>query len=86
MRVPDGTIGIAVTGLLNRTLLSRLLTSMPEGTWELVTHPGYNDDDLAQASTELKQSRATELELLTSEETRRAIEKHGIQLISYREL
>lgn len=86
IRVPDGTLGIAVTGLLNRTLLSRLLAAMPEGTWELVTHPGYNDDDLAQASTELKQSRATELELLTSEETLRAIEKHGIQLISYREL
>lgn len=86
MKTTEGTIGIAVTGLLDRDLLTRLVNAMPEGTWELVTHPGYNDSDLSRASTELKQSRAVELELLESEETLKILRGRGIQLISYRDL
>jgi predicted glycoside hydrolase/deacetylase ChbG (UPF0249 family) len=67
-------------------LLERLVVAMPEGTWELVTHPGYNDRDLVAASTELKQSRAVELELLTSQETVKLFRKQAVQLINYREL
>jgi predicted glycoside hydrolase/deacetylase ChbG (UPF0249 family) len=52
----------------------------------LVTHPGYNDRDLSQATTELKQSRAVELELLTSPATLNLFRERDIQLISYREL
>jgi predicted glycoside hydrolase/deacetylase ChbG (UPF0249 family) len=86
MKTPDGTIGIAVTGLLDRQLLERLVAAMPEGTWELVTHPGYNDQDLVAASTELKESRAVELKLLTSRETVKLFRKQAVQLINYREL
>ena len=86
LKTTDGTIGIAVTGLLNRQLLERLVVAMPEGTWELVTHPGYYDNELAQSGTELKQSRAVELELLTSPATTELLRKHGVELISYRAL
>jgi len=86
MKTTNGTIGIAVTGLLDRRLLNSLVDAMPEGTWELVTHPGYHDRDLVQASTELKQSRAVEFELLTSPETLELFRKRGTELISYREL
>jgi len=86
MRTTDGTIGIAVTGLLDRNLLRRVVDAMPEGTWELVTHPGYDDGDLARVKTELKQSRAIELELLSSTGTLDLLRNRGIQLISYREL
>lgn len=86
MKTTEGTIGIAATGLLDRDLLRRLVDAMPEGTWELVTHPGYNDQDLAGAKTELKQSRAVELELLRSAGTLDLLRSHGIQLITYREL
>jgi chitin disaccharide deacetylase len=82
----SGTIGIAVTGLLDSNLLSRLVEAMQDGTWELVTHPGYNDRDLSHATTELKQSRAVELELLTSPATLKLFRKRDIQLTSYREL
>jgi chitin disaccharide deacetylase len=85
MKTPDGAIGIAVTGLLDRHLLKRLIDAMPDGTWELVTHPGYNDGDLAQASTSLKESRAVELELLTSSETLDLFRKREIKLITFRE-
>ncbi|MBV9074849.1 MAG: ChbG/HpnK family deacetylase [Acidobacteria bacterium] len=86
MKTTDGTIGIAVTGLLDRELLHKLIEAMPEGTWELVTHPGYNDTDLANATTSLKQSRAVELALLTSAETRELLNRRGIRLINFREL
>lgn len=86
MKTTNGTIGIAVTGLLDSDLLKRLLDAMPEGTWELVTHPGYNDSDLAKARTELKQSRAVESELLRSTRTLDLLRNRGIQLISYCEL
>jgi len=86
MKTTDGTIGIAVTGLLDRHLLTQLIDRMPAGTWELVTHPGYNDPDLSQSSTELKQSRAVELDLLTSNETLELFHKRNIELISYRDL
>ena len=86
MKTTNGTIGIAVTGLLDRRLLNSLVDAMPEGTWELVTHPGYNDRDLIQANTELKQSRAVEFELLTSAATAELFRKGEIELISYREL
>jgi len=43
MRTPDGTVGIVVTGVLQEQWLSLILENLPEGTWELVCHPGYND-------------------------------------------
>lgn len=86
MKTPDGTIGISATGLLNRELLTQLVSAMPEGTWELVAHPGYNDRDLSQVKTVLKESRKVELDLLTSPETVDLFRKRNIQLITFREL
>ena len=83
---PDGTLGIEVTGALDHRLFSAIVQNIPEGTWELVCHPGYNDDDLARSRTRLKQSREIELRLLTLPEARQALEKTGVELISYRDL
>lgn len=62
----DGAIGVLATGTLDAATIRSLLRNLPEGTWELVTHPGYNDDHLAQARTRLLASRQTELEALAS--------------------
>jgi predicted glycoside hydrolase/deacetylase ChbG (UPF0249 family) len=56
----DGTLGISATGSLNADTLSRILKTMPEGTWELVTHPGYNDPDLDAITTRLRTHREVE--------------------------
>jgi predicted glycoside hydrolase/deacetylase ChbG (UPF0249 family) len=56
----DGAIGVLATGTLDAATITSLLRNMPEGTWELVTHPGYNDTDLAQVRTRLRASRETE--------------------------
>lgn len=82
----DGTVGIAVTGLLDQRKLLRILEALPEGTWELVCHPGYFDADLQSAGTRLTQSREIELSALMSAETKKALAHHQIELISYADL
>jgi chitin disaccharide deacetylase len=72
--------------MLNQKTLSAILTALPEGTWELVCHPGYSDDDLRAAGTRLLKSREVELEALTSAETKSLLTRQNIQLISYAEL
>jgi predicted glycoside hydrolase/deacetylase ChbG (UPF0249 family) len=83
---PDGTLGIEVTGTLNETLFTAIATSVPEGTWEFVCHPGYNDSDLESARTRLRESREVELHVLTSPRAREILTRHGVELISYRDL
>jgi hopanoid biosynthesis associated protein HpnK len=62
----DGAIGVMAAGFLDANALSSLLHSIPPGAWELVTHPGYNDGDLAQAGTRLLASRDVERQALLS--------------------
>jgi hopanoid biosynthesis associated protein HpnK len=82
----DGTLGIVATGTLGQRLLRLLLEHLPDGTWELVCHPGYNDAELRAARTRLRESREKELRVLTSPEPRELLSARGIELISYRDL
>jgi hopanoid biosynthesis associated protein HpnK len=82
---PDGVIGVVETGSFESSLLRQTLSSLPEGTWELVCHPGYNDADLRAVPTRLRDSRDEERRLLTSPELREFLEKEKIRVISYRE-
>ena len=83
---PDGTLGIEVTGALDEELFHAIAQSIPQGTWEFVCHPGYNDADLRTAKTRLRESRETELSVLTLASARDWLAKAGIQLISYHDL
>lgn len=83
---PDGTLGIVVTGALDETLFYAIARSIPEGTWEFVCHPGYNDSDLKSGKTRLRESRETELRVLTLPAARDLLAQQGIELISYRDL
>jgi predicted glycoside hydrolase/deacetylase ChbG (UPF0249 family) len=83
---PDGAIGVAATGILDAPLFRSLIDGIPEGTWEFVCHPGYNDAELRSVRTRLLQSRADELQLLTSAGTRDLLAEKGIRLLSYRDL
>jgi hopanoid biosynthesis associated protein HpnK len=83
---PDGTLGIVVTGVLDESLFHAIARSIPEGTWEFVCHPGYNDAVLQSAKTRLRESREIELRVLTLSAAREVLAQQGIQLISYREL
>jgi predicted glycoside hydrolase/deacetylase ChbG (UPF0249 family) len=56
----DGAIGVLATGELTAGMLRRMLAAMPAGTWELVCHPGFQDDALLGIHTRLRQSREVE--------------------------
>jgi predicted glycoside hydrolase/deacetylase ChbG (UPF0249 family) len=86
MVTTDGTFGMVVTGALDERLFHTILGSIPPGTWEFVCHPGYNDAELDGVRTRLRESRAKELELLTSAAAREILERNEVELISYREL
>ncbi|MGO9649390.1 MAG: ChbG/HpnK family deacetylase [Terriglobales bacterium] len=86
MITTDGSLGVVATGALDDRLIHLILETLPEGTWEFVTHPGYNDADLQNIPTRLRQSRELERGVLTSAATRRLLDQKGIQLISYRNL
>ena len=82
----DGTIGVAATGSITMRSLEPLIEHLPEGTWELVCHPGYNDADLKKAGTRLLASREVELKVLTAPALRETLESAGIELITFRDL
>jgi hopanoid biosynthesis associated protein HpnK len=86
MVTTDGSLGIVATGSLDHSLFRDLIENCPEGTWELVCHPGYADTDLGNIHTRLRQSRAVELEVLTSFALRDLLQRQRIELISYRDL
>jgi chitin disaccharide deacetylase len=79
----DYFCGIAQTGELTREGVERLLETLPEGTTELMCHPGYVDDDLRQTRTRLQGSRQSELEILTDTSVRKIVAMRGIHLINY---
>ena len=77
----EGTIAVVGTGTLDSTAVDFLLRQLPPGTWELVTHPGYNDSDLAQVRTRLRASRDIEREALQTLK-----QFPGVELISFADL
>jgi chitin disaccharide deacetylase len=79
----DYFCGIAQTGELTRQGLERLLKSLPEGTTELMCHPGYADEALWKTPTRLQTSRQKELEILTDNKIRNLVASQGIRLIDY---
>lgn len=89
MLAPDGCVGVVETGFLDPDLFAAILRAvaeeLPEGTWELVCHPGYDDAELASLRTRLRSSREVELRVLTSSDARGTLAAAGVELISYRD-
>ncbi len=79
----DYFCGIAQTGEMTRDGVLRLLAILPEGTTELMCHPGYADEELAKSATRLQNSRKRELDILTGTEVRNLVASQGIRLIDY---
>lgn len=80
----DYFCGIAQTGELTREGVEKLLRNLPEGTTELMCHPGYADAELRRTATRLQESRQMELQILTDPGIRNLVAEEGIRLIDYR--
>lgn len=74
----DGAVGVLATGSVKIATVHALITAMPEGTFELVSHPGYRDEQLTRANTRLLESREIERNALMAIKDYR-----GIDLISF---
>jgi predicted glycoside hydrolase/deacetylase ChbG (UPF0249 family) len=86
MMSSDGSIGLLATGTLDDAVLRSLLQAMPEGTWELVCHPGYQDTALEQARTRLRASRETERAALLEVIPAVLRSDSGLELIDFHQL
>jgi hopanoid biosynthesis associated protein HpnK len=80
----DYFCGIAQTGAWTREGVVQLLEQLPEGTTELMCHPGYADLELREMPTRLQESREMELQILTDAGIRKLVATRGIRLISYK--
>ncbi len=70
-KTTDGALGVLATGTLDARTVKAIVAAIPEGMYELVTHPGYNDADLARVRTRLLASRECERDALTALKERR---------------
>jgi predicted glycoside hydrolase/deacetylase ChbG (UPF0249 family) len=85
-RSTDHFAGFQLTGRFRTAELTQLIAELPDGSTELMCHPGRLRDPLRRAPTRLKESREQELLALTAPEARQALAKAGVRLVSYREL
>lgn len=86
LRTPDHFLGLAMTGRLSAVALRQLIETLPDGSTEIMLHPGVCDADLVATGSRLQQQRQLEMEALLAPEVREAVERHGVRLITYREL
>jgi predicted glycoside hydrolase/deacetylase ChbG (UPF0249 family) len=79
----DYFCGIAQTGELTREGVEQFVKNLPDGTTELMCHPGYADAALRKTPTRLQDSRQSELQILTDTGIRNLVASLGIRLIDY---
>ena len=82
-RTTDHFAGFQLTGRFHTAQLVELLAMLPEGSTELMCHPGRCGEALRGARTRLKESRERELEALVAPEVRAALERNQVELIGY---
>jgi hopanoid biosynthesis associated protein HpnK len=76
-------IGRAHTGVLSAEALAAMVRALPPGVTELMVHPGYVDETLAQLHTRLLEARADEVDLLTDANTFELLTSQRITLIRH---
>jgi predicted glycoside hydrolase/deacetylase ChbG (UPF0249 family) len=82
-RTTDHFAGFQITGRLRTAELVELMSVIPEGSTELMVHPGHCGPELRAARTRLKECREAELEALVAPEVRAAMLRHGVGLVNY---
>ncbi len=85
-RTTDHFAGFQITGRFHTAQLVDLLAMLPEGSTELMCHPGRCGEALRGERTRLKESRERELEALIAPEVRVAAERNGVELVGYARL
>jgi predicted glycoside hydrolase/deacetylase ChbG (UPF0249 family) len=79
----NGSLGMVSTGSMTTEGLRAMLRRLPQGTWELVCHPGYNDSELDGVRTRLRASRETERNALLAVTREELRDEYGTELVSF---
>jgi predicted glycoside hydrolase/deacetylase ChbG (UPF0249 family) len=82
VRTPDRFIDRFYAGDVSLRTLEEILTDLPEGTSELMCHPGLVDDALKAGSTYVEE-REREVEVLRDPTIRRLVRTKAIQLVGF---
>jgi predicted glycoside hydrolase/deacetylase ChbG (UPF0249 family) len=82
VRTPDRFVDAFYAGGATASTLARILEELPEGTTELMCHPGRADAALRAGSTYVDE-REREIEILCDPALRRLAEQRGIRLIGF---
>lgn len=77
--------GISDTGFLDESAIRRILANLPQGTSELMCHPGYCDVDLEKTGTRLLKQREIEIQGLTAASVKDFAAATGVQLRNYKD-
>ena len=85
VRTPDALVGLAETGRLDEARLQAIVRALPEGTSELVCHPGADDGAIGSAYG-WGFGWDAEAVALTSPAVRATLRREGVRLIAYRDL
>ena len=81
----DWFFGVRATGGISAELLEQVLRGAPEGTGEIMVHPGLPEEHLPRP-TRLAASRPRELEALCDPRVRRAGDEAGWTWATYKDL
>ena len=82
LKHPDCFYGLAETGRLGREALTRIIRALPEGTSEIMCHPGIKDDALA-ARGNWGYGWQAELDAVTDDGVKALVRDMGVELVSY---
>jgi hopanoid biosynthesis associated protein HpnK len=75
--------GLTPTGFLDEEVLREILCHLPQGTSELMCHPGFVDEALRRTPTRLLEQREMEYQALTRPEMQLLAKDLGIQLVNF---
>ena len=84
MLYTDNFLGFFDSGNIREETLIKMLNNLPEGTTELVTHPGFISAEVLDRCI-FHRNCETDLAALTSRRVKKVIADNNIKLISFGE-
>jgi hopanoid biosynthesis associated protein HpnK len=79
---PESFFGMLAGGNLNETLVGNIITALPEGVSEIMTHPGLNKQELDKHFT-WNYHWEDELQAFLSDKNKNLLEQHKVALINF---
>jgi hypothetical protein len=79
---PQSFFGMLAGGNLNETLVGNIITALPEGVSEIMTHPGLNKQELDKHFS-WNYHWEDELQAFLSDKNKNLLEQHKVALINF---